>query len=291
MTRFRDQTEGRALILLVIFLPLGSIAAVFLAPYGTATISNCRVEGFLEFCGTLKSGSTLFQYTSQASSEFTLTFAGLAVELALTLVSTVAVWVVASPRSAGRGVTGWATITGLFASIGPWLGLAPTWGYWLITACFWASLVSAYLYRDGLMFERDRAWDAERRAAEEEARRAREEERQAQKEWFRRQQEAAERARQDYEGRFNGEREPPRGTTSRRGTVRSGPSRSVLDAAALLGVSASDSVDVIDAAYMSWAKLLHPDVNPITKDATKQMQRVNHAKDVLLEYARRRSPD
>jgi len=290
MTRLLEQTVGRVLLLLVIVLPITSLVTVFLAPYGNATISNCRVEGFLEFCGILQGGSTLFGYTSEASSEFTFTFLGLALELGLTLLSTVLVWVVAFPGSENRGATGLAVFTGFFASVGPWSGLEPTWGYWVILACFWISLVSAYLLRDGLNVDRTRAWEAGRLAAEAEARKAREEQRQAREGWFRRQQEAAEQARRAYEG-TPGEREiPPRNNSSRVGRTKREPPRTVLDAAALLGVDPTDSSEVVDRAYRSWARLLHPDVNPNTKEATKQMQRVNHARDVLLEYARRRVP-
>lgn len=62
----------------------------------------------------------------------------------------------------------------------------------------------------------------------------------------------------------------------------------VYEAAVLLGVQVSDSPEVIDRAYKRWVKTLHPDRNPSPGDATQQMQRINDARDLLLEYSRNR---
>jgi DnaJ domain len=65
-------------------------------------------------------------------------------------------------------------------------------------------------------------------------------------------------------------------------------SREVFAAATLLGVSPLDTPERIQEAYRRWAKSLHPDRNPNPGDATKQLQRINAARDLLIEFANSR---
>lgn len=281
-----DFTRRHVLIILLILLPILSLSAVFLAPYGNATIPNCSFNGFFETCGTVTGGSTLFGDVVEATSVFTVGSALLLALLVLTFFESVIPWVVATAWSEGRGLTGWAISEGILTSLGPWAGLEPTWGYWLITSCCWASLVAAIIRRDGVLAEREIAWESARRSAAAYARKAREAQQESRGRRVQDRREAEEPFRREGRERPNREDSPQGRSSSPPAPPRRETPRSVLDAAALLGVEVNDSVEVVESAYREWAKLLHPDVNRNLRAATRQMQRINHARDTILAHKR-----
>lgn len=276
----------RYLALLVGVLPLISSSAIFWAAYGSASVEDCSSGSFLVSCTHLTAGSTLYGYATEAWGGSISVLAAVWILLGLTLVGSIGNWIVSLQWSQDRGVTAWIFLVGLMITVGPWLGLSPSWGYALITACFWVSLVAALVLRDEVVTDDAAEWESSRQAAEEQARRTREQERERQREWDRAREHAESRTRWNREDLFD-DPVPPTDARSRQRTSTRDPPRKVLDAAALLGVNATDSLEVIDAAYKSWAKSIHPDVNPNKKDATKQFQRINSAHDTLLEYKRR----
>lgn len=277
--------------ILVVLLPLVALTAIFFAPYGNATISNCSFRGFFETCGTVTGGSPLFGDVVEASSVITVSFFFLVALLGLTFFEIGIPWVIATAWSEGRGFTGWAIFEGILTSLGPWGGLQPTWGYWLITVCSWASLVAAVVRRDGVLTERDKFWESARQAAEEQARQERKAQTERQEAHDRAGWESARRGGQDDHERTDQWSSRTRRARHRDKSSPQTPPRAILEAAAVLGVSTEDSVGVIESAYREWAKLLHPDVNPNTRGATRQMQRINHARDTLLDYKRRPGTD
>jgi hypothetical protein len=289
MARITEFLVSNVWLILVIFLPLFALAAVFYAPYGTATLSNCSNDGLFSICATLTGGSSLSQYTVEASSVLTLGFVGLLVLVGATILAAVSTWIVANPSREERGITTTAVTTRVAASFGLVSPLGPAWGCWLVVGCLWLSLVAALLLRSDLLAAREAKWVSARGAAAEEARREREEAfaREQEQERARRQAEEA-RARRSRDGRPDGRTLPPQRARYDRPSKPSGPPRAVSDAAVLLGVNVSDSQETIEAAFRSWARTLHPDRNPNPKDATRQFQRVSNARDVLIEYARHR---
>ena len=85
---------------------------------------------------------------------------------------------------------------------------------------------------------------------------------------------------------------PPPGPSGGKPTGTSVPQRplpevprDVFAAASLLGVNPLDSPDRINQVYRDWAKSLHPDRNPSAAEATRQLQRINAARDLLLRFA------
>ncbi len=263
MSPARDLLRSRGWTIVAVVLPAIAVLSVAYAPYGNATLSNCPLPGDLAGCTTLRAGSPLFGYAVEASGALSLNLLLIALLLGLTGFGLFVPWAIASPRRAGPGVIAWAFFAGVVCTIGPWTALEPLWGYGVITGCLWASLgVGLVRRRQARQAEE---WARLRLEAEEQARRVREEELRAQQARDRAQRDAAESSR-------------------RVGPSR--PPRAVLDAAALLGVDAGDPPEVIDAAYKSWVRTLHPDRNPNPKEATRQLQRINNAREILLAHQR-----
>lgn len=248
--------HAHLLIILVVLLPLVSLFSVFLVPYGSASIVDCSTNSFLSFCVNLTAGSTLFGYAAEAVGGSIVVLAALVLELCLTVFGVVSTWVVALPWSQDRGITGTVGAAGFLFTLGPWAGLQPTWGYWVITIGFWVSLVAARVYRGEKTYQGD--WGPH--AAE--------------------------------PPRWVPPEEPPeRPSTpppSEHGAGKDAPPPDVHEAAVVLGVKVSDSPQAIDIAYKRWVKTLHPDRNPSPTDATQQLQRINNARDILLRYSSRR---
>lgn len=258
--RVRRSLRANWLLLLVLLPPIVSLSSILWAPYGNATLADCSSGLLTPGCANLTAGSTLLGYTAEASSGPWDVFVLLACELILTLFGLVAPWVVTRQRSEGTGFLPATVVFGLLFTFGPWAGLQPTWGYWIVTAAFWVSLGASIAYRRRARAQRERI----RAAAEEQARR-----------------EAYERFRQDLP--------PSSGPAAAEKVGGEEPPQNVYDAAVLLGVRVSDPPEVIEAAYRRWVKTLHPDRNPSPRDATDQLQRVNNAREILQEYSRTRS--
>ncbi len=264
MPPVRDRLRARWWTIVAIALSAVAVLAVVYAPYGNATLSNCPLPGDLAGCTLIRGGSSLLGYGIEAAGALSLNFFLIALLLGFTGFAVAAPWVVASPRRGGPAVTAWAFFAGVVCTVGPWTALRPTWGYGVITGCLWALLATSLVRR--LHVRQAEEWARLREEAEAQARRVREAERQARQ--------AQERARRDA------------AEASRRvGSARA--PRAVLDAAALLGVDAGDPPEVIDAAYKSWVRTLHPDRNPNPKEATRQLQRINNAREILLAYQQR----
>jgi DnaJ-domain-containing protein 1 len=222
--------------------------------------------------------------TSSSLSEFAIF---LLVLLGATLIGAVVPLFIALPGSEGLGLTKWAVIAGMVCFIGPWGVLHPVWGYWLVTGCLWASLVIAHIRRHEADASLDSIWENARQQAEAEARREREEEFESQRERQRAYRDGADRTHRDGTGSYGRDDRKTSSQGTEDSPPRETPSRDYLDAAAILGVDVTDSVQVIEKAYRSWAKSLHPDRNPNPKDSEQQLKRINNARDTLLEYKRR----
>ena len=247
------------LLLLVLLPPVVSLVSILWVPYGSTTVTDCS-SGFLTpGCTNLTAGSSLLGYTVEASSGPWDVFVLLACDLVLTLFGLVAPWIVTRPRSEGTGFLPATVAFGLLFTFGPWAGLQPTWGYWIVTVAFWTSLGASIAYRRRATIQRERI----RAAADEQARR-------------------------DAEARFQQEAPPPLGSAAGTQVEEEKPPQNVYDAAVLLGVQVFDPPEVIEAAYRRWVKTLHPDRNPSPRDATDQLQRVNSAREILQEYSRTR---
>jgi hypothetical protein len=179
--------------------------------------------------------------------------------LAITALGIVGTWVVALSWSQGRRTTTWVTFAGVILSLAPWLGLAPAWGYWLIALTFWASLIAARVLRYQVFSA------GTRRSVPEEAA-----------------------PPDDAQGIPTTSEPPPASVPFYPSFPDEAPPQEVRDAALILGVSVSDSPEKIRAAYIRWAKTLHPDRNPSPVDSSEQLKRINNAKEILLEYSRDR---
>lgn len=184
--------QANLLIILVVVLPLVSLASVLAVPYGSSAVTNCSDMWDKTGCGNLTAGSSLYGYLGEASSGPWDTLG----PLLLLIVATVCVvpipWWTANPRSEGMGFTPGSLLLGILVSLGPWAGLHPGLGYWTITISFWISWIAAAIRRDELISIRDR----ERKEARE---REKKEEEQAEREAIQR--EAEEKKRREEEER------------------------------------------------------------------------------------------
>jgi hypothetical protein len=277
-TLIRSHPFLHAVLLLVLLL------AIFIAPYGEASQLSCPVGIFYTSCSSLSSTSSLIGYVAETGSSLSAIGVFLLVILGATLFGAVVPLLIALPASEGLGLTKWTAIAGAVCFLAPWGAIHPIWGYWLITVCLWASLGVALIRRGDANSRLDTAWESARIHAEEDVRREREQEVERRRAQERAYQDAASRARQSTANSQDGGE--AYSTRSESASTFDAAPRKCLDAAAVLGVRLTDSVDVIEAVYRSWAKSLHPDRNPNPKGAEQQLKRINNARDVLLEYKR-----